>query len=456
MPKNVDTRHEEALRRFQIIAPLLDPDSCRAEGRVWRRQICERSGTSARTLRRWLKEYRDKGLSGLYPKERKDKGTRRALSDEALELAQELRKELPERSAERVRDVLLANGHRATRSTLDRHLRLSGHSARILKRESSAEPNRGRRFQHSQRNSLWQSDYKAGPYLLNPKTAKKMPTWLLVIIDNATRKVMHAEFYFNQDSHSLFDGLHKAISSYGCPRRFHTDNGSAYTSNWTKLVCARLGVQHILARPYSPESKGCVERFNRTVEEFLREVQLEQPKTLLELNLRLRLWVGEGYNRRSHRVLSGKDEDGVSYDVSPEEAYAANTAPLRMVGPETLQQAFLWEEHRKVDKAGCISLHGTTYDTGLSLLRKTVELRFNPLDMSHVEIFYQGQSQGLARPLELSENNGVKRSSVRKEKGTGLPRSSQVLGVLAKQEKRRIAHDVGAFILSREEEESDA
>ena len=450
MPQKTDKRHEEAIKRFRIIAPLLDTEPGLADGRAWRSQICERNDISQRTLRRWLQRYREKGFDGLYPKVRKDKGSRRSLSDEAFEQAKEMRRELPERSAERIRDVLLADGHRVTRSTLERHLRQEGFSARILKKEGNISPNRGRRFQHSQRNSLWQADFKAGPFLPNPKQqGKNMRTWLLIILDNATRKIIHAEFYFSEDTLSLFDGLRKAISVSGCPRRFHTDQGAAFTSNWTRLVCARLGIQHLLALPYSPESKGAVERVNRTVEEFIREVMLEQPKSLMELNQKLRLWVTEGYNRRSHRALAIV-KDGISVELSPEAAYSANTAPLRMVSPETLQQAFLWEERRKVDKSGCISLQGTTYDTGLNLLRKTVELRFNPLDLTHIEIYYQGQYQGLAKPLVLSENNGVRRSAVRKAKVT-KPVVSRVLGVLAKQERRRIASDVGAFILSNEE-----
>ena len=85
-----------------------------------------------------------------------------------------------------------------TRSTLERHLRLNGFSGKTLKREAGSNPNHGRRFQHEHRNSLWQADFKAGPHIANPlHQNKKERTWLLVILDNATRKVVHAKFYFN-------------------------------------------------------------------------------------------------------------------------------------------------------------------------------------------------------------------------------------------------------------------
>ena len=137
MAEQIVSRHEEAIRRFQIIAPLLDRSPDRMAERVWRDQICDRAGISKRTLRRWLQQYRQHGLDGLYPKERKDKGRRKALSDKALDHAKQLRVELPERSAERICEVLHANGHQAARSKPERHLRLSGYSGRMLKREGN-------------------------------------------------------------------------------------------------------------------------------------------------------------------------------------------------------------------------------------------------------------------------------------------------------------------------------
>ena len=107
MRQKVNTPQDDAIHRFQIIAPLLDDTLSKAEARVLREQIYASYEVSPRTLRRWQMQYREHGFEGLLPRERKDKGQRRALSDEAMALAQELRQELPERSAERIREVLL-------------------------------------------------------------------------------------------------------------------------------------------------------------------------------------------------------------------------------------------------------------------------------------------------------------------------------------------------------------
>lgn len=448
MTKEVDLRHQEALKRFQTIAPLLNSDLEKAAGRAWRSQICEGASISPRTLRRWMQLYREKGLEGLYLKERRDKGMSRALSPEALELAQKLRKELPERSAGRLCELLEAGGHRAKRSTLERQLRQNGFSGRVLKRERSPGTT-GRRFRHEQRNSLWQTDFKQGPYIPDPQNpGKKIPTHLLVFIDDATRKVIHGEFYLNQTTESLMDGFRKALLNAGCPRTVYLDNGKQFISTWMQLVCARLGIRHLATQPYSPEAKGKVERFNRTVEEFIREAQLEQVRELTDLNRKLRQWVIEGYNHRAHHALDGK---------TPEEAYGANTASLRMVSPETLRAAFLWEEERTVDKSGCVQLNGRIFETGLHLMRKKVILRFDPLDLSQVEVFYQGHSQGMAKLLQLSEYNGIRHKPHPSDEEQAPAVPSAVLHLMAQREQKRIRSDLGAFILSgsgREEGEN--
>jgi transposase InsO family protein len=45
-------------------------------------------------------------------------------------------------------------------------------------------------------------------------------------------------------------------------------------------ACAVLGIKLLFAKPYSPESTGKIERFNRTVESFLDEAALKNCKGL--------------------------------------------------------------------------------------------------------------------------------------------------------------------------------
>jgi transposase InsO family protein len=44
-----------------------------------------------------------------------------------------------------------------------------------------------------------------------------------------------------------------------------TDNGSAYRSAVHAIACRTLGIRHLRARPYRPQTNGKAERFIRTV-----------------------------------------------------------------------------------------------------------------------------------------------------------------------------------------------
>ena len=155
------------------------------------------------------------------------------------------------------------------------------------------------------RNTLWQSDVKYGPYLPDPDNPKKkFRTYLLAIIDDATRFVVHAEFYADQKLPILEHGLRKAILRNGAPKSIYVDNGKIYTSTWLQLACAKLNIRHLKAKPYNAEAKGKVERFNRTVESFLSELSLQKAQSLSELNCLFSAWLSEGYNHISRRPTS--------------------------------------------------------------------------------------------------------------------------------------------------------
>ena len=121
--EELDQLREEGLRRYRIIAPLLDESLSESEKRDIRWLICSRESISDRTLRRYVAAFKRGGFDALLPRERKDKGSCKSIPPQALELATELRRELPGRSAERIQQLLASEGYSVARSTLERHLR---------------------------------------------------------------------------------------------------------------------------------------------------------------------------------------------------------------------------------------------------------------------------------------------------------------------------------------------
>lgn len=390
------TTIEKALKRYEMIAPLLMPNLEEAEKRRIRREILERENISERTLRRYLQAYREKSYEGLLPKVRNDVGQPKSIPQEILDRAAELKQELPERSVRRIIRILEGEGivdkGSIARSTLSRHLLKMGFGSTELK-APKIDGNAARRFVKNGRNTLWQADIKYGPYVPTANGGKKR-TYMVAFIDDATRLVCHAEFYDNQRLPILEDCFRKAILKYGKPDAVYVDNGKVFVSRWFRIACAKLGIRHLTAKAYSPESKGKIERFNSTMEEFLQELSLEKSKNLEELNRKFKIWLDEGYNNREHSSLKG---------ITPMEAYTKSLKKVRFATPEECRDAFLWEDTRKVDSTGCFKLNGVEYEAGIEYIGKKIDVRYDPFDTSIIEVWYSGERKKTVSPLKVGE-----------------------------------------------------
>jgi len=398
-----DHATEVALWRYGIIAPLLAPDLDPAEARRTRAGILERKhvfpgegktrGISERTLRRWLLAYRKGGFEGLKPRARKDRGRPRNIEPEVLEKAAALREEVPERSTRQIIDILaLDPGTRAgplKRSTLSRHLHRLGKTRSLLK----APKGSFRRYEKDRPNAQWQSDVWHGPYLPDPKDpTKKRRTYLIAFLDDHSRLITHGAFYPAEDLQSLLDCLKKAILKRGLPARLYCDNGVIYTSRQFSRIVAELGIHHISARPYAPEGKGKIERFWLTVDfSFLPELKARPAETLEELNALFAAWLEQGYHHWKNR------ETG----ETPAARFARALGDIRLPDPARLAQVFLWKKSLKADKTAQVSLEGNRYEVDPRLARRKVELRYDPFDLSTVQVWYDGRRFDDARPYDL-------------------------------------------------------
>jgi len=433
--KDKQDGRDRALWRFELIAPLLEPGLEAAEKRLSRREILARGGISARTLRHWLELYRKAGFDGLLPRPRNDRGKARTLADDLLREAMAIKEELPERSVSRVIEIIEGEKRvlpgKVARSTLTRHLAREGLTGRKRARQLKGS----RRFQKEHRNQLWQADVKYGPYLPHPENPKKkFRTHLLAIIDDATRLCCAARFYPDQRLPILEDCFRRAVLKRGVVDAVYADNGKIFVSRWFRLACAHLGIRHLHTKPYAPESKGKIEVWNRNVESFLAEVTLQKPQTIDELNRLLSLWVEEGYNHRPHSALGGR---------GPAERFQQDERRIRFASIEECRQAFLWEESRRVDKAGCVKLKGRLYEVGLALIGKTVDIRYDPFDLDLVEVWQNGKMKGTASPLVIKEFSDSAGEEI--PAGSPEPNGSRLLKVLEEKNKNRLRQRFGAI-----------
>ena len=260
-----------------------------------------------------------------------------------------------------------------------------------------------RRFKKEHRCVLWQADIKYGPYVTNPKTGEVFQTYLSVFIDNATRYVVSARFYDNQRTDIIEDSLRRAVIQFGKPVSLQCDNGKQYRSVTLQRACNVLGIRLIFCKPYSPEAKGAVERFNQTADSFISEYSLQSERTLETLNRDFEAWLNQYYHTKPHVGLN---------NISPATAFRTDTRMLELVQAERLAEAFLHIENRDVDKVGCISFKGKTYEVGMQFCGKSIQVAYDPMYLQEIEIRCDSYKPFNIREQVIGENCDYKKSFV--------------------------------------------
>ena len=77
------------------------------------------------------------------------------------------------------------------------------------------------------------------------------------------------------------------------------------------------------------------------------------------------------------------------------------TSACWFVDPEILHQAFLHRAERKVKKTATVSFQGNRYQVPSFLRGQTIQLRYNPFDLSRLEIWFQDQFLEMAQPEKI-------------------------------------------------------
>ena len=390
-----DRRTEIALFRYTLVLPLLRGEYPAGGKGHLRRQIADRHydipnssrrTVSPTTLSRWERYYRQQGFDGLKPQPRQDRGQPRAVSPDTLDRAETLKREQPYRSSRSIIRILSLDQtnpvpeERLAPRTLRRHLALRGATASQLLNEQRPKPYR--RFERSHFGDLWQGDAMDGPWLPDPADPERQrQTFLFAFLDDHSRLVPHAQFYWNEQLPRLEDCFQRALLRYGRPLAIYVDQGKVYTSKQLNTICATLGIQRILGTPYYPEGRGKIERFFQFVQsDFMPELACSSVTTLPELNQSLLAWIEVVYHRKLH------SETG----QAPLERHRQDPAPsTRSADPEELRAAFLHRDQRKVTKTATFSFRSNRYRVAAYLRGQAVELRYDPFDLTHIEVWFQ-------------------------------------------------------------------
>ena len=406
-----DLRQAVALFRYGLVADLVNlPPGTPGVGARLRAKAerdydipgTNRTRVAAETIRDWIRLYRRGGFEALHPRPRADRGQPRRLAAEVAELLISVKAANPAFSVRAVIDEARQRGVpddvRLAPSTVHRLLAREG----FFDRDADRPATDRRRFAYRYAGELWMSDVMHGPAV--PDGRRRRKTYLVAFIDDATRVVPHAAFAFSENTAAFLPVLKQALMRRGLPDRLYVDNGAGYRSRHLALVCAKLGIALIHAKPFQPAAKGKIERWFRTLRGgWLNHLDIDSVDGIEALNRRLWAFVEGEYHQAPHRGLDGD---------SPLDRWAAAGADVRYPDPGPgFDDVFLFEDRRRVMKDRTVSLDGRLYEVDAVLVGRTVVLRHDPAAPPGrpLQVVLDGKPAGEATVLDAYANTAVRR-----------------------------------------------
>lgn len=398
-----------ALFRFAIIAPLINDSFSERSKSEFCRNVATREHTlpdgkvvlfSAATIKHWYLNYKKHGIDGLVPKTRKDLGKTRNLTTDAIRKIHEIKAQFPHITGKLVYQKLVQEGYiKVTKTSLSTVLRYIRDNN--LKR-SQIDPKDRRAFEMEFANDCWQSDTSHGPVIT--VNGKKRQTYLITFLDDASRLILHGEFFFNDNAVNIQKVFKKAIAKYGVPKKLFVDNGKSYKNDQIGFICASLGTVLIYSAPYSPESKGKIERSFRTIKDnWMNGINWNSYNSLNELNADFAIYLTDGYTNSIHSALG----------VTPLTRFMKDNDKFKFIPNELLDDHFLHRLTRKVRTDSTISINNKFFEVPARFIGLRINIRFSPTNPDVAFIFDKdGKSVCEIKPLVRVDNSKVKRSSI--------------------------------------------
>src|SRR5512135_206072 len=417
-------QEEIALHRWAVIAEAANDRLTPAERGALVRRIAGRAHThpdgasrkySRGTIDRWLRAWRRGGLEALRPSPRAGTGTVRAHPELFAEAAA-LRLELPGRSAAQIASIL---SHRHGITVAERTVRGQLRRAGLHREALAAEPKAYGRYEAARPNERWITDVLVGPWVPWPRRDGSARARLFLIVDDHSRLLVDGRFFAHENARACQDLLRRAVTRRGLPEVFYCDNGAPFSNAWLARTCAVLGVRLVHSQPYSPEGRGKQERLNRYIREaFLAEATHHGIESLEQLNDLFAAWAEHVCNRRAH---AGTGQ-------APVDRFEGG-GPPRQAAPALLAEAFRWSVTRKVTRTATVPLEGNAYAVDPALTGRRVELRYDPEDLSRIEVYLDGKPAGTATPFIARRH--VHRAGPQAARPEPAPTGVDYLGLVA-------------------------
>ena len=374
-----DLRNKIALFRYGIIAPLITKgETTPAERGEFFRNASQKKyqyingetiSISADTIYRYHRAYKANGFDGLKPLGRSDLGKHRKLNDDIISQITYLKAEYPRLPCTMIHQKLISNGtinpKEVSLATITRYIS-------ELKKEGGDYGKEYLRYELPHINEVWYGDSSVGPYLRNGK--KKQKTWIIALIDDASRYIVGIDIFFNDNYVNLLRVLRSAVIRHGKPKALKFDNGASYRSHQMELLGARMGTAIYYAPPRTPTGKAKIERWFRTLKDhWLASLNMSDFHSLEELRESLFTYV-QKYNQSPHSSLNNK---------TPQDRFFEEGNLIIRMDEETINKTFLLEIDRTVSADNIVIIENESYQVDYKYAKRKLKIRYSP-DLSRI------------------------------------------------------------------------
>ena len=400
---------EIGLFKFSLIAPVVNDTYIAYSKEQFYREVASKthkhpSGKEVKysngTIKRWHMQYKKNGFDGLLPMKRSDAGIPRSFSEKVMNEIYEIKAKFPHITTKMVHRKLIEDGFikasEVSLSSMYRYIK-----ANNLKR-NQLEPIERRAYEMENVNDCWLADTS---HLLRLKiNGKSKKTYLIAIIDDKSRLLVHSEIFFNDNAVNFQIVLKKAIKKYGIPKKLLVDNGGPYKNKQLSMITASLGINLIHTRPYSGASKAKIERVFRTVKDnYVNCTDWNIFKSLENLNQQFTIYLNTEYQNKIHSGIK----------TTPRKRYKDDMALIKYKPTEEIEKSFLHRITRKVRKDGTIIIQTELYEVSQKYINQTINLRYAADDTSELYIIDQNNKIiETIYKLDKVANSKIKRKGI--------------------------------------------
>jgi len=284
-------------------------------------EVCRRRGISRTTLYAYKRRYELEGPAGLEPRSRRPTRSPAQIEVELEVRICQLRKHHPRWGARRIRSELRRSGiDPPAVSTIHQVLRRN----HLVTDQPRKRPKARKRFEREVPNDLWQID------ATKVALADGTEVWVVDALDDHARYLLAARAALRPTTQAAWACFEDAATRHGMPRQLLSDNGLCFTGRLHGRVVdferriRSLGIVLINSGPYHPETLGKLERFHKTLKEWLADEG--SPRDLPHLQELLDRFRAHYNDERPHQAID---------DATPAERY--RPSPLRAPVVEELE-----------------------------------------------------------------------------------------------------------------------